>query len=246
MSLATQGYQIINLGKKKKLINLRKTFVKIFSLASKLNGFKEVKSEKDIINLYKKRKKIWIAAYDQIRLLPEINDIINISFVKLVSKVASLKRPAFTSKPVVRVCMPNNLGTGRAERHIDYPSHRGSKNAVTVWFPLQDTNQKNGSLKIIPKSHKIKTWSGSIKKNTVMRKDLSNKDYEKNLININLKVGQVLIISQFLIHESGDNLSNDTRFSLDFRLNDLNDKLYAKRKYYVNQISYYKKTGRKQ
>ena len=29
------------------------------------------------------------------------------------------------------------------------------------------------------------------------------------------------------------------------RLNDLNDKLYAQRKYYVNQISYYKKTGRK-
>jgi ectoine hydroxylase-related dioxygenase (phytanoyl-CoA dioxygenase family) len=245
MSLVTEGYQIINLGKKKKLINLRNTFIKIFSLVSKLNGLKEFKHEKDIINLYKKRKKIWVAAYDQIRLLPEINDIINTSLIKLVCKAANIKRPAFTAKPVVRVCMPGNLGTGRAERHIDYPSHRGSKNAVTIWFPLQDTNKINGSLKIIPKSHKIKTWSGSIKKNTIMRKDLSNKDYEKKLVDINLKLGQVLIISQFLIHESGDNFSNNIRFSLDFRLNDLDDKLYAKRKYYLNQISYYKKTGRK-
>ena len=245
MSLTRQGYKIINFGNKKKLINLRNTFIKIFSLASKLNGFKDIKNEKDIIDLYRKRKKVWVAAYDQIRLLPEINDIINTGFTKLVCKKAKLKRPAFTSKPVVRVCMPNNLGTGRAERHIDYPSHRGSKNAVTIWFPLQDTNKNNGTLKIIPKSHKIKTWSGSIKKNTIMRKDLSNKIYEKNLIDVNLKLGQVLVISQFLIHESGENLSNDIRFSLDFRLNDLNDKLYAQRKYYVNQISYYKKTGRK-
>ena len=64
---------------------------------------------------------------------------------------------------------------------------------------MQDTNKKNGTLKISPNSHKIKTWSGSIKKNTVMRKDLSNEKYEKNLISIDLKVGQALIISQFLI-----------------------------------------------
>jgi len=245
MSLATRGYQIINIGKKNKLTNLRKTFIKIFSLASKLNGYKEVKSEKDIINLYKKRKKIWIAVYNQIRLLPEINGIIDTKFTKLVSKAANIKRPAFTSKPVVRVCMPNNLGTHRAEPHIDYPSHRGSKNAITVWLPLQDTNKKNGSLKIIPKSHKIKTWLGSIKNNTIMRKDLSRKEYKKKLETTNIKVGQALILSQFLIHESGENFSNSTRFSLDFRLNDLNEKLYAQRKYYVNQISYYNKTGRK-
>tara|TARA_Y100000768_G_C23986083_1_gene688922 strand:+ start:3148 stop:3885 length:738 start_codon:yes stop_codon:yes gene_type:complete len=244
MSLVSKGYQIINIGKKKKLLNLRKTFFKIFSLVSKLNGLKEIKNEKDIVNLYKKNKKIWVAGYDQIRLLPELNDIIDLNFVKQVSKIAKLRRPSFTSRPVVRVCMPNNLGTGIAERHIDFPSHRGSKNAVTVWFPLQDTNKKNGSLKIIPRSHKIKTWSGSIKKNTVMRKDLSSKEYEKKLIDIDLKVGQVLIISQFLIHQSGNNMSNGTRFSLDFRLNDLADKLYAQRNYYVNQISFYKKTGR--
>ena len=137
--------------------------------------------------------------------------------------------------------MPNNLGTRRAEKHIDYPTHRGSGNAVTIWFPLQDTNKNNGSLKIIPKSHKIKTWSGSIKKNTVMKKDLSKKDYAKNLIDINIKLGQILVFSQFLIHESGENFSNGIRFSLDFRLNDLNDKLYAQRKYYLNQTSYFKK-----
>ena len=45
MSLTRQGYKIINFGNKKKLINLRNTFIKIFSLASKLNGFKDIKNE---------------------------------------------------------------------------------------------------------------------------------------------------------------------------------------------------------
>jgi ectoine hydroxylase-related dioxygenase (phytanoyl-CoA dioxygenase family) len=245
MSFASEGYQIINIGNKRELVNLRKTFIDIFSLASKLNGYKAIKSEKNIIDLYKKKKTVWVAGYDQIRMLPEINDIINTKFVDICSKTANIKRPAFTSKPIVRVGMPGNIGTGKTEAHIDYPSHRGSKNAITVWFPLQDTDKKNGTLKIYPKSHKMKTWYGDIKKNTIMRKNLPSNKYEKNLIDINLKLGQALVISQFLVHGSGDHKSNTVRFTLDFRLNDLSDSLYAQRKYYINQITSYKKTGRK-
>ena len=56
MSFASEGYQIINIGNKRELVNLRKTFIDIFSLASKLNGYKAIKSEKNIIDLYKKKK----------------------------------------------------------------------------------------------------------------------------------------------------------------------------------------------
>ena len=74
--------------------------------------------------------------------------------------IANIKVPALTSNYVCRVSLPNNEGTSKTKRHIDYPSHRGSKNALTVWLPLQDTDKKNGSLKIYPGSRKVKTYSG--------------------------------------------------------------------------------------
>ena len=244
MSFNYQGYKIIRINKKNKIINFRKKIIKIFSTVSELNGRNSITADKDIDILYKKNKKLWVAAYDQVRMLPDIYNIIDKKFIELVSKYSGIKIPAFTSKPVVRVNIPGDIGTGRAETHIDYPSHRGSLNAVTVWFPLQTTDQINGTLKIIPKSHKKKTWKGSILKNTIERKDLSDKKFEKNLVDINLKLGEALIISQFLIHSSGLNKSKYIRFSVDFRLNDLANKQYAKRKYYLNQATYYKKTGR--
>ena len=86
-------------------------------------------------------------------MLPEINDIIDKNLIKTISKKAKIKFPAFTSRPVIRVCMPKDRGTSRVKQHIDYPTHRGSSNAVTIWIPLQDTNEENGALKLSTKSH---------------------------------------------------------------------------------------------
>ncbi len=64
---------------------------------------------------------------------------------------------------------------------------------------------------------------------------------ESNLVSLPAKIGQAIIFSHFTVHESGQNLSNTIRFSLDFRLNDLNNKMYAKRKYYLNEKILFKK-----
>ena len=108
-----------------------------------------------------------MGAYDQIRLLPELHSLIDEDFLDKIKKVSGIKIPAFTSKPIVRVYMPKNIGTTKTVPHIDYPSHRGSKNAVTVWFPLQSLNPKSGTLMVLPGSHKFKTISGSIERGTV-------------------------------------------------------------------------------
>ena len=61
------------------------------------------------------------------------------------------------------------------------------------------------------------------------------------MVDLKMNAGEAVVMSQFLIHSSGENNSKKIRFSLDFRFNDLNDRMYALRKYYVNQLSYYKK-----
>ena len=92
---------------------LKKKILSVFSKASQLNGFKKITNDNQISNLYNHNKKIWVAAYDQIRMLPEINDIIDKNLIKTISKKAKIKFPAFTSRPVIRVCMPKDRGTSR-------------------------------------------------------------------------------------------------------------------------------------
>tara|TARA_B100000989_G_C19525386_1_gene466555 strand:- start:2617 stop:3342 length:726 start_codon:yes stop_codon:yes gene_type:complete len=236
--LNQHGFEIINLESKFNITLLKKKIINIYSTASKMNGLGIIKTDYEIEKLYKMNKKIWISAYDQARMLPDIFNVINKKNIKLISKTSKIKFPSLTSKPVIRVCMPNNIGTSRTNLHIDYPTHRGSANSITVWVPLQDTNLINGTLKIVPFSHKEKNYYGSIKKSSVIRKE---KIDDKNLASISVKLGQAIVLSQFTAHTSGDNLSKKIRYSLDFRLNDLSDKLYAKRAYYINEKSYFKK-----
>ena len=232
------GFEIINLGESKNIKLLRKKIIDIFSYASKFNGLGKLKNDQDIEKLYKKNKKVWISAYDQARMLPDIYNVINGKIINKICKIAKIKFPSLTSKPIIRICMPNGVGTSLTDLHIDYPTHRGSKNSITIWIPLQKTNKINGTLRLSPFSQKEKNFYGSIENSSVIRK---KKIESKKNVNPEIKLGEAIILSQFTVHASEVNYSDQIRFSLDFRLNDLSDKDYAKRLYYINEKNYFKK-----
>jgi ectoine hydroxylase-related dioxygenase (phytanoyl-CoA dioxygenase family) len=237
-SFIKDGFEIIKISNINKIKRLKKKILDTFSFASELNNFGKIKNDKEIEKLYIKNKKVWIAAYDQVRMLPEIYHIIDENLIKLVCKKSKIKFPSFTSKPVVRICMPDDKGTSRTDLHVDYPTHRGSLNSVTVWMPLHNTNKKNGTLSLasinIIKKEKIK--------NKIRKITKKYKFFETKLVSPSLKLGEAIVLSQFTPHTSGKNLSNQIRYSIDFRFNDLTEKRYAKNFYYINQKCFYKKT----
>ena len=59
--------------------------------------------------------------------------------------------------------------------------------------------------------------------------------------NVDAKLGEVLLFSTFLVHKSGLNLTNNIRYSINIRFNDLYSQDYAERNYYLNEISGLKK-----
>ena len=50
-------------------------------------------------------------------------------------------------------------------------------------------------------------------------------------MSVEVKAGDALFFSSFLIHRSGDNVSDAIRWSCHFRYNDLSEKTYIKRGY---------------
>ena len=55
------------------------------------------------------------------------------------------------------------------------------------------------------------------------------------LEDVELKLGQALIFSEFLVHTSGSNISDKIRFSVQLRFTDLSKKEYMLRGYPVNR-----------
>tara|TARA_A100001015_G_scaffold318131_1_gene437036 strand:- start:1219 stop:1989 length:771 start_codon:yes stop_codon:yes gene_type:complete len=228
------GYCVFDFNKnlvsetKKKIINLISN-----SISKKYNQQKI--SEKKIIGLYKsKYKKDIINSLNHIGFFPELFSFVNEKkIIKIIHEIG-LKFP---------VVGFNNLG-GRGglpflysfpndkkryyQPHQDFFYLPYSQNSVTLWIPLQNTSKKNGALRVIPKSHyNFELFNHSAK--DVKFNRLSKHFAENEFKTINVKLGQALIFSSFLVHKTGSNSSNQIRMSFNIRYNDLFDKEYINR-----------------
>jgi len=228
------GYCVFNFDKKLILNTKKKILHFISSTLNEKYNIKKV-TEKKIINFYNtKYKTDIISALDHAGFFPELYSFANQKkIIKTVNK-AGLKFP---------VVGFNNIG-GRGglpflysfpnEKKRYYKAHQDffylpySMNSITLWVPLQNTTKKNGALKVIPKSHKnynLLSHSAKDVKNNKLDKYFAKSDFKT----VNVKLGQALIFSSYLVHKSGSNNSNEVRMSFNVRFNDLLNKEYINR-----------------
>jgi hypothetical protein len=105
--------------------------------------------------------------------------------------------------------------------HQDYPSMGSSINSVIVWTSLFDTTKDTHSISIVPGSHKLGVLPGVQSDNGY----LVNKEYTKQAIILEIKAGNVLVMSPFLVHATyiNPNCKEKYKLSLSTRFDDLND-----------------------
>ena len=104
---------------------------------------------------------------------------------------------------------------------------QGSLNAMVIWVPLVDIPQNLGALEIIPGSH---VWGlqDSCEDEWYRRiEGLSDERFKS----IEVKTGDALFFSAFLVHRSGNNVTDSIRWSCHFRYNDLEEPTFVSRKY---------------
>lgn len=147
-------------------------------------------------------------------------------------KYTGLEIPTISTRPVLYFNHPKlakNKVFHTVNAHQDWRSMQGSINSVVIWLPLIDINKDLGALEILPGSH-LKGLRTDHMENGFGMVALS-KEEENKLISIELNTGDALLFSSFLIHQSGNNITNKPRWSCHFRYNDLNEPTFIKRKY---------------
>ena len=210
-----------------KIQNIRNEFLRLFSMISKQKSLQNINTDYDLNTLYTNHKSVWVSAYDQLRYLTSIQQLVSDDRLKDLSNKSGLKYPTYAARPIVRCDMIND------QKH-DFPSHQdfvfnfGSKNSITIWIPFQDTGIKEGALKVIPGSHKNGLC---IQEQGLITEKLSQSDF----IDVPLNSGDILVFSQFLVHKSGLNTSGSARFSCQIRFNDLECPYFIKSGWKINK-----------
>ena len=213
------GFFTFNTGLENNLRNIRTKFTKIFDNSARMNGLNPIKNDKDVTDFSKTNHELWVSSYDQLRFLPEVLAISNEQIILKNVKKCGIKFPV-VDEIVLRGDMPYD-DQWRSEAHQDSHYFQGSMNSVIIWLPFQDIDSKIGPLEVVSGSHK----NGSIS-------DQGKSINDSKFTSITMKLGDASVFSQFLVHRSGKNRSSDIRFSLQLRINDLNDDEWAKRKFF--------------
>jgi ectoine hydroxylase-related dioxygenase (phytanoyl-CoA dioxygenase family) len=111
--------------------------------------------------------------------------------------------------------------------HQDFYSMGGSKDSVVVWLPLVDVNQALGALEVVIGSHK----EGLVTIKGVEGFGLVEKYADKDFVSVELNKGDALFFSSFLVHRSGNNITDSIRWSAHFRYNNMEDSDFMRRNY---------------
>ncbi len=116
----------------------------------------------------------------------------------------------------------------KLDAHQDWRTGQGSLDSAVIWFPMVDAGADIGALQVIPGSHKIglKESSASGYQGGITA-DLK----EDSFIQTAFEVGDILIFSAFLIHQSGNNITENIRWSVQLRYNNLNEPTFVDRGY---------------
>ena len=145
---------------------------------------------------------------NQCEYYSHINAYAKGKFVKnIVSKLLGKKIFLFNEQLVNK--NPNTPSSFSWHQDSGY-IHFKHKPYISVWLALNDTNEKNGSLSIIPtnlkkiKNAKLHKWQNK-------SKDLGIKVNENKAIQLCVRAGTIIIFSSLTPHSSGANITKKNR-----------------------------------
>lgn len=225
MNFEQSGYEIVQIPELLPLLTQLR--LEIFECISTIKG-KPVTSDLELVEFYKQDQPL---QYISVRHARNCFSMLQLGGHRQIFDILKSKFgfqfPSHDVQPGLRCDMP--VEDQRIFfQHQDYTHNIGSDNSVTVWIPLQDTNEEQGALLVAPGTHKqgaIDNIGGIIPA-----------EQKFDLRPCPIKLGEALIFDQKLVHQSGRNISKDVRFSVQMRISDLGCNDYRSRGFAINNV----------
>ena len=186
--------------------------------------FDDKKFHNAIIKLKEKNPRVFGAIYDSLQCSVALQSLlISDKTLKIISTLSG-EPPENHSlfHSLIRMDVPKD-SRNKLSWHQDFVSSEkimDHPNGMVAWITLVNVNYENGAIEICPKSH-----TDSNAKNMIVKKRNGDKntseylDVPKSIIDkyssmvIKAEVGDIVIMSMTILHQSGINASNLIRFT---------------------------------
>ncbi|MBK9329146.1 MAG: phytanoyl-CoA dioxygenase family protein [Sphingobacteriales bacterium] len=144
----------------------------------------------------------------------------NIEYKKLVFKIITERFDKYVKKyladytPIIANFIRKKTNDGEVPLHQNWAFVDERKcTSVSIWCPLVDSNESNGTLQVVPGTHKrygefrgpMVPWELENIKHDIIR---------KHLIPMNLKAGQAVVLDDSIVHYSAINKTDDLRLAI--------------------------------
>lgn len=175
-----------------------------------------------LINLRKNTPKLFGLMYDEMNLQYELRKIFfENRLANIVSTLMQIQKHSLVyTGHMLRLDSPidsrNSLKWHQDQSY--YPQNNAEEAGLVIWYPIIDVSKENGTLQIIPGSHKIGTRQVSSKAfgpNHSEQFEITEKDLKSlgltNIVDFEAEAGDVGFFHMNLIHRSGNNKSGKFR-----------------------------------
>ncbi len=142
--------------------------------------------------------------------------------------------PTMIVKPVVFFSHKNlskKIENWKTPPHQDWASIQSSLDTTIVWVPWVDITNEIGPLQILEGSHKLGNRTSGKQGDF---KTFDDEDFKDDYISVEMEKGDALFFSSFLMHKSGNNISENPRWSMHLRYSNLNEETNISRGYPYN------------
>lgn len=172
--------------------------------------------------------------YKILRYLPCLKKLSTNDKTLKLCKELGLKFPVVMNSCNIRMDFPRG-DDFLFHWHQDITYLLGSMNALTFWIPLTVVNETNGTIEVVPGSHKSGVHginyvsNKKLDVNSIMSpKDIRLKDTpSKDIVHVNAKPGDLVVFSQLLLHRSTPNYCDKIRWAIQLRYSDaMNEQFY--------------------
>lgn len=165
--------------------------------------------------------------YRALRYLPSLAVLGASERMLSLCKALGLEFPALMRSFNIRMDLPNH-DKFLFHWHQDITYLLGSLNSVTFWCPLGVADELHGSIEVVPRSHKQLapyrlTSDDARRKNAQLSPSDVRLNNEPDTVGpiANVRKGDLVVFSQFLIHRSTPNRSALCRWTVQLRYSDL-------------------------
>lgn len=143
-------------------------------------------------------------------------------------KELGLEEPNIAVKPAIQF-NSRYLSKGgthwKLGAHQDWRTGQGSLDSLVLWFPLIECKKELGALQVVPGSHK----NGLYPAEGNGYEGYIDPSFDFNFIQTEFEKGDLLIFSAFLVHQSGENITKNIRWSIQFRYNNMAEESFIQR-----------------